>query len=106
MKTTYQAKSRPELMRVVHFLSDIGTGPFSYILTKLTISAERKPKPSRLFGEQDAELVEDEKNTEALRLLAAALHRWKKIGTDEPVNGGDAVDWLNEWIPTVRRLLT
>ena len=38
-------------------------------------------------------------------LLEEVAGTFGEIGTDEPVNGGDTVDFLNDWMPRVRKLL-
>ena len=38
-------------------------------------------------------------------LLEEITGTFGDIGTDEPVNGGDTVDFLNEWIPKARKLV-
>jgi len=38
-------------------------------------------------------------------LLEYALDSWPQFDTDEPVNGGDLVDWFGEWRIHVKQCL-
>ena len=39
------------------------------------------------------------------RLLQNAIDAWPQFETDEPVNGGDLVDWFGEWRLNVKACL-
>ena len=39
------------------------------------------------------------------RLLQVAIDAWPQFDTDEPVNGGDLVDWFGEWRQQVKEAL-
>ena len=39
------------------------------------------------------------------RLLQNAIDAWPQFETDEPVNGGDLVDWFGEWLLNVKKFL-
>lgn len=38
-------------------------------------------------------------------LLEDALKSWPQFDTDEPVNGGDLVEWFSEWRRQVKEAL-